>query len=121
MNERNLKLAKQVGIEFSHAFGDCYTGNVQLDAFAELVRQDERDAIANFTEKQRMNTKVQDNDPAFNDFFDSYAGNFGWVQEGDREALLNAINTNNWGEVKSTLVAAYGMWLDACILNYDRI
>lgn len=46
MNERSKKLAEQAGIKFSKNWGECYTGNVQLERFAELVRQDEREACA---------------------------------------------------------------------------
>lgn len=46
MNERTKELAEQAGIKFSKDWGECYTGNVQLERFAELVRQDEREACA---------------------------------------------------------------------------
>jgi len=46
MNERIKELAEQAGIKFSKDWGECYTGNVQLERFAELVRQDEREACA---------------------------------------------------------------------------
>jgi len=43
MNERLKELAKQAGLTFSKDWGECYTGNAQLERFAELVRQDERE------------------------------------------------------------------------------
>ena len=46
MNERIKQLAEQAGIKFSKDWGECYTGNVQLERFAELVRQDEREQAA---------------------------------------------------------------------------
>ena len=47
----NVKeLAEQAGIKFSKDWGECYTGNVQLERFAELVRQDEREACAKVCE-----------------------------------------------------------------------
>jgi hypothetical protein len=44
MNERTKELAEQAGLKFSKDWGECYTGNVQIERFAELVRQDEREA-----------------------------------------------------------------------------
>jgi hypothetical protein len=46
MNERIKELAEQAGLKFSKDWGECYTGNVQIERFAELVRQDEREVIA---------------------------------------------------------------------------
>jgi len=46
MNERTKELAEQAGLKFSKDWGECYTGNVQIERFAELVRQDEREACA---------------------------------------------------------------------------
>ena len=46
MNERIKELAEQAGLKFSKDWGECYTGNVQIERFAELVRQDEREACA---------------------------------------------------------------------------
>ena len=43
MNERLKELAEQAGIKFTPDWGECYTGNVQIERFAELIRQDERD------------------------------------------------------------------------------
>jgi hypothetical protein len=40
MNERTKELAEQAGLKFSKDWGECYTGNVQIERFAELVRQD---------------------------------------------------------------------------------
>lgn len=41
----NIKeLAEQAGLKIEEDWGECYTGNVQLERFAELVRQDEREA-----------------------------------------------------------------------------
>lgn len=51
MNERIKELAEQAGIKFSKDWGECYTGNVQLERFAELVRQDEREACADLVFK----------------------------------------------------------------------
>lgn len=51
MNERIKELAEQAGIKFSKDWGECYTGNVQLERFAQLVRQDEREACAKICEK----------------------------------------------------------------------
>jgi hypothetical protein len=43
----NIKeLAEQAGIKISKDWGEIYTGNVQLERFAELIRQDEREACA---------------------------------------------------------------------------
>jgi len=41
-------LAEQAGLKFSKDWGECYTGNVQIERFAELVRQDEREVNENF-------------------------------------------------------------------------
>lgn len=46
MNERIRELAEQAGLKFSKDWGECYTGNVQIERFAELIRQDEREACA---------------------------------------------------------------------------
>jgi len=46
MNERIKELAEQAGLKFSKNWGECYTGNVQIERFAELVRQDEREKCA---------------------------------------------------------------------------
>lgn len=46
MDKTTKKLAKQAGLRFSKDWGECYTGNVQIEHFAELVRQDERKACA---------------------------------------------------------------------------
>ena len=46
MNERLKELAKQAGLTFNKDWGECYTGNAQIERFAELVRQDEREACA---------------------------------------------------------------------------
>ena len=35
MNERIKELAEQAGIKFSKNWGECYTGNVQLERFAK--------------------------------------------------------------------------------------
>jgi hypothetical protein len=43
MNERIKELAEQAGLKFSKDWGECYTGNVQIERFAELVRQNERE------------------------------------------------------------------------------
>ena len=56
MNERIKQLAEQAGLKFSKDWGECYTGNVQIERFAELVRQDEREQLRNRTyhEQQLM-------------------------------------------------------------------
>jgi hypothetical protein len=46
MNERIKELAEQAGLKFSKDWGECYTGNVQIERFAELVRDDERGKLA---------------------------------------------------------------------------
>jgi hypothetical protein len=43
MDKRIKELALQAGLTFSKDWGECYTGNAQLERFAELVRQDERE------------------------------------------------------------------------------
>ena len=40
-----IRLAGEVGIEFDPRWGDCYTGNVQLERFAELVAAAERERV----------------------------------------------------------------------------
>jgi hypothetical protein len=45
MNEKVKELAEQAGINFIPEWGECYTGNAQIERFAELVRQDERENI----------------------------------------------------------------------------
>ena len=51
MNERIKELAEQAGLKFSKDWGECHTGNVQIERFAELVRQDEREACAKLCEE----------------------------------------------------------------------
>lgn len=46
MNERIKELANQAGIRFTSDWGECYTGNAQLERFAELIRADEREQIS---------------------------------------------------------------------------
>ena len=47
----NIKeLAEQAGIKISNDWGEIYTGNAQLERFAELIRQDEREACAKLLE-----------------------------------------------------------------------
>jgi NAD(P)H-flavin reductase len=49
MNERIKELAEQAGVTFHHSLGATYAyGTLPdlLERFAELVRQDEREAIA---------------------------------------------------------------------------
>lgn len=46
MNERIKELAEQAALKFSKDWGECYTGNVQIERFAELVRQDEAKTCA---------------------------------------------------------------------------
>jgi hypothetical protein len=49
MNERLKELAEKAGVSFHHALGATYTyGKLSeiLERFAELVRQDEREACA---------------------------------------------------------------------------
>jgi hypothetical protein len=50
MNERIKELAEQAGIRFTPDWGECYTGNVQIERFAELIRADEREACAKLCE-----------------------------------------------------------------------
>ena len=45
MNERIKELAVQAGIKFTSDWGECYTGNAQIERFAELIRQDERERM----------------------------------------------------------------------------
>jgi hypothetical protein len=59
MNERTKELAEQAGLKFSKDWGECYTGNVQIERFAELVRQDERQAIAE-AEKESTLQEISD-------------------------------------------------------------
>jgi len=48
----NIKeLAEQAGIKFTPDWGECYTGNVQIKRFAELVAAAEREACAKLCEK----------------------------------------------------------------------
>ena len=51
MNERIKELAEQAGIKFTSDWGECYTGNVQIERFAELIRADEREACAKLCEE----------------------------------------------------------------------
>lgn len=50
MNQRIKELAEQAGIKFTSDWGECYTGNAQIERFAELIEQwaraDERDKCA---------------------------------------------------------------------------
>lgn len=53
----NIKeLAEQAGLKIEEDWGECYTGNVQLERFAELVRQDEREACAKLCESKLQQT-----------------------------------------------------------------
>jgi len=52
MNERLKELAKQAGLTFNKDWGECYTGNAQIERFAELVRADEREACAKLCESE---------------------------------------------------------------------
>ncbi len=54
MNKRIKEIAKQAGLKFSKDWGECHTGNVQIERFAELVRQDEREACAEIARFARM-------------------------------------------------------------------
>jgi hypothetical protein len=47
MNERIKKLAEQAGFQ-KYEFGDGYIVRKELERFAELVRQDEREVNENF-------------------------------------------------------------------------
>lgn len=53
------ELAKQAGLKFSKDWGECYTGNVQIELFAELVAAaasaKERDACAKLCENAVSN------------------------------------------------------------------
>jgi hypothetical protein len=47
MNREDIiRMAREVGIEFDPRWGTCYTGNVQLERFAALVAEHEREACA---------------------------------------------------------------------------
>lgn len=47
----NIKeLAEQAGLKFSKDWGECYTGNVQIERFAELVAAAERESCAKVCE-----------------------------------------------------------------------
>jgi len=46
MNERIKQLAEQAGITFSRPLGWWVANDADLERFAELVRQDEREACA---------------------------------------------------------------------------
>ena len=50
MNEKTKQLAEQAGLKFSKDWGECWTGNAQIERFAELIRQDEREACAKVLE-----------------------------------------------------------------------
>ena len=57
MNERIKALAEQAGVSFHHALGATYTyGKLSeiLERFAELVRQDEREANAKLCDELAM-------------------------------------------------------------------
>ena len=58
MNERIKELAQQAGLKFSKDWGECYTGNVQIERFAELVRQDLYQVIGKSVIEQ-INSAVQ--------------------------------------------------------------
>ena len=70
---RIKELAEQAGIKFSKDWGECYTGNVQLERFAELVRQDERNL-------QRTKKEWSDHDRA--------------IAAAEREACLAIVETH---------------------------
>ena len=72
----NVKeLAEQAGIKFSKDWGECYTGNVQLERFAELVRQDEREVNKELIE-------------ALNDVLVYWMSKGISMKEGAREAIV---------------------------------
>ena len=57
MNERLKKLAEQAGFEEQTHFIDSWEGGIkELERFAELVRQDEREACARLCEPYQAET-----------------------------------------------------------------
>ena len=51
MNERIKELAEQAGLTFSRPLGWWVANDADLEHFAELVRQDEREACAKLCEE----------------------------------------------------------------------
>jgi hypothetical protein len=45
-NGQILEIADQAGLKIDQRFGECYTGNVQLIAFARLIEKRVREEIA---------------------------------------------------------------------------
>ena len=61
MNERLKELAVQAGLAFSHDYDYWVAWDAEIERFAELVRQDEREAIATLVEADgRVHEKAPD-------------------------------------------------------------
>jgi hypothetical protein len=49
-DDQIIDMADQAGLKIDPRFGECYTGNVQLIAFARLIQQAQRDEDARICE-----------------------------------------------------------------------